>query len=33
MNKKYIVEDIRFDPKFKTPEEIKDLEEKMYNGL
>ena len=33
MNKKYIVEDIRFDTKFKTPEEIKNLEEKMYNGL
>ena len=26
MNKKYIVEDIRFDTKFKTDAEIKDLE-------
>ena len=32
-NKKYIVEDIRFDPKFKTEEEIKELEWKQYNGL
>ena len=33
MNKFYIVEDIRFDPKFKTPEEIKELEWKQENGL
>ena len=33
MNKFYIVEDIRFDPKFKTEEEIKELEWKQYNGL
>ena len=33
MNKFYIVEDIRFDPKFKTEEEIKELEEAGYNGL
>ena len=33
MNKKYIVEDIRFDPKFKTEEEIKELEWKQENGL
>ena len=32
-NKKYIVEDIRFDSKFKTDEEIKDLEFKSLNGL
>ena len=32
-NKKYIVEDIGFDTKFKTDEEIKDLEEKSINGL
>ena len=32
-NKKYIVEDIGFDTKFKTPEEIKDLEWKSINGL
>ena len=32
-NKKYIVEDMRFDTKFKTEEEIKDLEWKQYNGL
>ena len=32
-NKKYIVEDIRFDPKFKTDDEIKDLEFKSLNGL
>ena len=33
MNKFYIVEDIRFDPKFKTEEEIKELEWKQENGL
>ena len=33
MNKKYIVEDIRFDTKFKTPEEIKNLQWKSDNGL
>ena len=33
MNKFYIVEDIRFDSKFKTPEEIKELEWKSDNGL
>ena len=33
MNKFYIVEDIRFDPKFKTEEEIKELEWKQFNGL
>ena len=33
MNKFYIVEDIRFDTKFKTEEEIKELEWKQYNGL
>ena len=33
MNKFYIVEDIRFDPKFKTEEEIKELEWKQDNGL
>tara|TARA_B100001113_G_scaffold292826_1_gene249512 strand:+ start:210 stop:479 length:270 start_codon:yes stop_codon:yes gene_type:complete len=32
-NKKYIVEDIGFDTKFKTDEEIKDLEWKSINGL
>ena len=32
-NKKYIVEDIGFDTKFKTDEEIKDLEWKAINGL
>ena len=32
MNKFYIVEDIRFDPKFKTPEEIKELEWKQETG-
>ena len=32
-NKKYIVEDIRFDSKFKTDDEIKDLEFKSLNGL
>ena len=33
MNKKYIVEDIRFDTKFKTDAESKDLEWKSINGL
>ena len=33
MNKFYIVEDIRFDTKFKTEEEIKELEWKQFNGL
>ena len=33
MNKFYIVEDIRFDSKFKTEEEIKELEWKQFNGL
>ena len=33
MNEFYIVEDIRFDPKFKTPEEIEDLKWKQQNGL
>ena len=33
MNKKYIVEDIRFDPKLRTEEEIKELEWKQENGL
>ena len=32
-NKKYIVEDIRFDSKFKTDDGIKDLEFKSLNGL
>ena len=32
MNKFYIVEDIRFDPKFKTDEEIKELEWKPSTG-
>ena len=32
-NKKYIVEDIGFDTKFKTDDEIKDLEWKSLNGL
>ena len=32
-NKKYIVEDFEFDTKFKTDEEIKDLEWKSLNGL
>ena len=32
-NKKYIVEDIGFDTKFKTDDEIKDLEWKSDNGL
>ena len=32
-NKKYIVEDIRFDSKFKPDDEIKDLEFKSLNGL
>ena len=33
MKKFYIVEDIRFDSKFKTEEEIKELEWKSDNGL
>ena len=33
MNKFFFVEDIRFDPKFKTEEEIKELEWKQENGL
>ena len=33
MNKKYIVENLEFDTKFKTEEEIKELEWKQYNGL
>ena len=33
MHKFYIVENIEFDSKFKTPEEIKDLEWKQCNGL
>ena len=33
MNKKYIVENLEFDPKFKTEEEIKELEWKQENGL
>ena len=33
MNKFYIVEDIRFDSKFKSEEEIKELEWKQFNGL
>ena len=33
MNKFYIVEGIEFDSKFKSPEEIKDLEWKQQNGL
>ena len=32
-NKKYIVEDIGFDIKFKNDDEIKDLEWKSLNGL
>jgi len=32
-NKKYIVEDIGFDTKFKNDDEIKDLEWKSLNGL
>ena len=33
MNKFYIVEEIGFDKKFKTPEEIEDLKWKQQNGL
>ena len=33
MNKKYIVENLEFDPKFKTEEEFKELEWKQENGL
>ena len=33
MNKFYIVEEIGFDTKFKTDDEIKDLEWKQQNGL
>ena len=32
-NKKYIVEDLGFDTKFKTDDEIKDLQWKSDNGL
>ena len=32
-NKKYILEEIRLDSKFKTDDEIKDLEFKSLNGL
>ena len=32
MNKFYIVEDIRFDPKFKTEKEIEDLNFKRDNA-
>ena len=32
-NKKYIVEDLGFDTKFKTDDEIKELEWKSDNGL
>ena len=32
-NKKYIVEDIGFDTKFKNDDEIKNLEWKSLNGL
>ena len=33
MNKKFIVEDLEFDTKFKTDDEIKELEWKSDNGL
>ena len=33
MNKFYIVEEIGFDPKFKTEKEIEDLKWKADNGL
>ena len=33
MNKFYIVEEIGFDPKFKTEKEIEDLKWKSDNGL
>ena len=32
-NKKYIVEDLEFDPKFKNEKEIEDLKWKSDNGL
>ena len=32
MNKSFIVTDIEFDKKFKTPQEIKDLEDKALNA-
>ena len=32
VNKKYIVEDLEFDPKFKTEREIKSLEIKQENA-
>ena len=33
MNKKFIVTNLEFDPKFKNDDEIKDLEWKSDNGL
>ena len=33
MNKFYIVENLEFDPKFKTEKEIEDLKWKSDNGL
>ena len=33
MNKKYIVEDLEFDPKFKNEKEIEDLNFKRVNAI
>ena len=33
MNKKFIVENIEFDPKFKTPKEIEDLKFKRDQAI
>ena len=33
MNKKYIVEDLEFDPKFKNAKEIEDLKFKVQNAI
>ena len=33
MNKKFIVEDLEFDPKFKNAKEIEDLKFKVQNAI
>ena len=33
MNKKYIVENLEFDPKFKNAKEIEDLQFKVQNAI
>ena len=33
MNKKYIVENLEFDPKFKNAKEIEDLKSKVQNAI